>query len=318
VVSRPPSTSDIPEELRRMIGTTLEEISVLPDFSSSVSTMDCRVVQIDETAAKAAVFAAKESNRGALIRVKLFHREAIQDADYDAVLSKIIRYQSNMDDPNVLKLIGTAALAGKKVLLYEHMPVNMETVLLEHPDGLSVDVMLCLVPQVLNGLGYSHIHRGKDGIVRRLGHLNIKPSKVLLDSEMKVVKIDDCGVSKSIIEVRGPSRYLWEEPGADPGALPPEAFVMQSKFLNPFNVDIYALGVLLYMMATGKVPFVGADIEEHKFAHLKKYPVPPRVHRYDLPLWLDEMILKCLEKEPEKRWRSATQMELARQKWVGR
>jgi serine/threonine protein kinase len=44
---------------------------------------------------------------------------------------------------------------------------------------------------------------------------------------------------------------------------------------------------------------------------LKKYAVPPRVYQYDIPLWLDEMIMKCLEKEPDKRWRSATQMELA-------
>ncbi len=48
-----------------------------------------------------------------------------------------------------------------------------------------------------------------------------------------------------------------------------------------------------------------------RFEHIHKFAVPPRVHRYDVPKWLDQMIMKCLEKEPKDRWRSPTQMELA-------
>ena len=86
---------------------------------------------------------------------------------------------------------------------------------------------------------------------------------------------------------------------------------METRSLDLLLVDLYALGAMLYRLATGTAAFSCADLEEYKFAHLKKYPVPPRVHRYDIPRWLDTMILKCLEKEPDERWRSATQMELA-------
>ena len=70
------------------------------------------------------------------------------------------------------------------------------------------------------------------------------------------------------------------------------------------------LGALMYKLATGRAPFTGSSVKEYSFAHLRKFPIPPKVHRYTLPGWLDAMILKCLEKEPENRWRSATQMEL--------
>jgi serine/threonine protein kinase len=81
--------------------------------------------------------------------------------------------------------------------------------------------------------------------------------------------------------------------------------------VNPFLADIYALGATLYRLATGKRPFLGTTTEDYQFAHLRTFPVPPRVHRWQIPGWLDRMILKCLEKEPAHRWRSATQMELA-------
>ncbi len=97
----------------------------------------------------------------------------------------------------------------------------------------------------------------------------------------------------------------------DLAALAPEAFVMSSKTVKGTAVDIYALGVVLYRLVTGKRPFSGNGLDEYSFLHLKTFAIPPRVHRYTIPAWLDSMILKCLEKEPGRRWRSATQMELS-------
>jgi serine/threonine-protein kinase len=174
-----------------------------------------------------------------------------------------------------------------------------------------MDLMIRLLSQVLNGLGYAHLHRGRDGVVRRLPHLDLRPSKLLMDRDMNVVKLDDCGVMRALFAERGSKKFLWEEFGTDLRSLAPEAFVMETRSLDLLLVDLYALGAMLYRLATGTSMFTCADAEEYKFAHLKKYPVPPRVHRYDIPRWLDAMILKCLEKEPDERWRSATQMELA-------
>jgi serine/threonine protein kinase len=144
-----------------------------------------------------------------------------------------------------------------------------------------------------------------------LPHLSLQVSSFLFDDRKKVVKLVDCGVWKSLVDLRGHRHRLLEEPGVDPSALAPEAFILGPKSINAFSADIYALGIALYRLATGKSPFLGSNVDEYRFLHLKTFAVPPRVHRYTLPAWLDAMILKCLEKEPTKRWRSATQMELS-------
>jgi len=300
------------EALRRMIGMGLENPSYVSWLSERLSGVDYRITEVVSAGSKAIALKAEDPEESSPpVTVKIFNPELVGQADLDEFVTKIFTYQSNMKDPNVVRAVGTATLDEAKVILYEYLPVNMETVLRREPSGLSTDLLTRILPQVLNGLGYCHLHRGRDGVVRKLPHLDLRPSKLLMDRDMNVAKIDDCGVTRALFAVRGPKKYLWEEFGADLSSLAPESFVIETRSLDLLLVDMYALGTMLYRLATGAPAFSCSDLEEYKFAHLKKYAVPPRVHRYDIPRWLDTMILKCLEKEPDERWRSATQMELA-------
>ena len=255
--------------------------------------------------------AENPSGYGPVLATKLFHHEIAEESDINEVLDKIVEFQSNMDNLNIVRLIGEGSIDGERAFVYEYLPLNMETIIQKYEDGMPEELIERLLPQILNGLGYVHTHRGKDGVTRRLHHLNIKPSKILIDENTEIAKLDDCGVSKALFEVRGWKKHLYEEPGADLTALAPEAFVLRGRTLKPVPLDIYAIGCLMYRMAVGKFPFEGEDLEELKFAHLRKYATPPRVHKFDIALWLDEMIMKCLEKESEDRWRSPTEMELS-------
>jgi serine/threonine protein kinase len=259
--------------------------------------------------------AETSSGKGSTISARLFHGDPKSQFDPNALLNRINDYQSAMTDSNILTAIGTASLGGDKVALYESIPISLEDFLKRSPEGLPLDFLIGLLPQLLNAVGYSHMHRGMDGAVRRLAHMFLKPSKFLFDEGTNLLKLADCGVWRARVDVRGHKDRLWQEPGVDLAALAPESFVVSGRAVNAFLADIYSLGTVLYKLTTGKPPFTGADVEGYSFLHLKTFPVPPRVHRYTVPTWLDAMILKCLEKEPANRWRSATQMELSIRKY---
>lgn len=306
----PAAEEEIPEYLLDKVGLMLEDLSTAEGISDKYQSAEYRITEIIRNGAIAVIFKAEdESDTAPALAVRLFHFEAL-GASADEFLDTLLAYQTGMNDSNILQVLGSADLDGERVLVYPYFPKTLETIARHHPEGLDPDFLTDLLPQILNAVGYSHMHRGRDGVVRRLPHMYLNLSNFLVSEEENLVKLDGCGIWKSLVETRGHKPHLWEEPGTDLAALAPEAFVIASKFVNGFHVDMYALGALLYRLATGKVAFSGTNVEEYSFAHLRTFPVPPRVHRYIIPAWLDSMILKAIEKDPHKRWRSATQMEL--------
>ena len=214
-----------------------------------------------------------------------------------------------MNDTNIVRIAGTATLEGKRVVLHEFMPTDLGALIHGIPDGLPLDLIDKLVPQVLNAVAYTHLHRSKDGTIRKVPHMSLTPSSFLFDNDKCLVKLADCGVWRSKVDIRGNKTYLGSN-RVNPAALAPEAFVLNSKMVKGIAADIYALGIVMYRLVTGHQPFSGKNVEDYSFLHLKTSDFP-RVHRYTLPAWLDGIILKCLEKDPTLRWRSATQMELS-------
>jgi eukaryotic-like serine/threonine-protein kinase len=295
----------------KLVGMKVKEFSLLPGTLDGLDADGYELTEIIGSSPHAALYKAEPASGYGPLSLRVFDSRFAEGTDLGRLLNKIVKYQGAMVDPNVLKVLGSASVHGDPALVYEYVPMSLETLLQREPDGLPVELLVQVLPQILNSVGYSHMHRGSDGVVRRLPHFSLQLSSFLFDDRKKVVKLVDCGVWKSLVDLRGYRRRLWEEPGVDPSALAPEAFVLRPKSINAFSADIYALGIALYRLATGKTPFFGSNVDEYSFLHLKTFAVPPRVHRYTLPAWLDAMILKCLEKEPTKRWRSATQMELS-------
>lgn len=308
----PPAQPEIiPEALQALDGLPLESKSLLPASPKDMASEDFEVAGVIAGGTHSVLFKAEPiSGSRAPVAVKVFDPELMTESELQKVIEHILTYQSAMSDRNILTLYGTCTLGGQAAIIYEYLPMNLETMLAREPEGLDLDLLINVLPQMLNAIGYSHMHRGKDGIIRRLPHLNLKLSRFFYDQDTGVVKLEGCGVWRSFVEVRKHKRRLWEEPDVDVSSLAPEGFVLDSIYVNPYLADVYALGTVIYKLATGHAAFTAANVKEYGFAHLRKFPIPPKVHRYLVPSWLDSMILKCLEKEPERRWRSATQMEL--------
>ena len=308
------STSGVskgPAEVQQILGAKLNDFSILPSIQN-FGGIDYVVTDIIGSDGLASVLkAAKASGEGPFVSVRMYNSDPSMPDGFSDFLDRVMDYQSGMNDSNIVRFIGSATLGGKRVLLHEFMPSNLEALISGMPDGIPLDLANKLIPQMLNAVAYTHLHRSKDGDVRKLPHMFLNASSFLFDADKGGVKLADCGVWRSKVDVRDQMEHLWEEPAVNLAALAPEAFVLSSKMVKWTAVDIYALGAVLYRLVTGKRPFSGNSLDEYSFLHLKTFATPPRVHRYTVPAWLDSMILKCLEKEPGRRWRSATQMELS-------
>jgi eukaryotic-like serine/threonine-protein kinase len=143
---------------------------------------------------------------------------------------------------------------------------------------------------------------------QHLVHLDVKPSNVMFRADGTAVLVD-FGLSH---HDRLPD--LLEEEftlpiGTGPYMSPEQ--VLQVR--NDPRSDLFALGVMLYHFTTGERPFGAPESVRGLRRRLYVDPVPPRALRGDCPPWLQEVILKCLEVRPERRWQSAAQLALALQ-----
>ncbi|MEN9418724.1 MAG: hypothetical protein RI988_2344 [Pseudomonadota bacterium] len=143
---------------------------------------------------------------------------------------------------------------------------------------------------------------------QHLVHLDVKPSNIMFRANGTAVLVD-FGLSR-----HDQLPDLLEEEFRLPMGTGPYMSPEQVQFVrNDPRSDLFALGVMLYHLCTGQRPFGSPESVRGLRKRLYQDPVPPRRLREDCPPWLQEIILKCLEVQPARRWGSAAQLALALQ-----
>jgi tetratricopeptide (TPR) repeat protein len=158
---------------------------------------------------------------------------------------------------------------------------------------LSIGKTVSIVRQIAEGLAEAH----KLGVV----HRDLKPSNVMIDSEGSA-KIMDFGIARSM---------------AGAGMTAEGSMIGTPEYMSPEQVegqgtdgrsDLYSLGVILYEMVTGQVPFEGDTPLSVAFKHRNENPQDPRKINPQIPDGLGRLILRCLEKERSKRYQTADEV----------
>ncbi|MCG6943966.1 MAG: protein kinase [Deltaproteobacteria bacterium] len=224
--------------------------------------------------------------------------------------------QLNMENRNITRVLDVAEHEGHYYLIMENFDSTLEDLLKEKPH-LSIAEALSLARALLNALAYAHSHRGADDTLRKIFHLALNSKRVIVSDQVSNAKITDFGLVYQLSNMLDLTTNYEKLSAFELAYMAPELFNraparMPDKMKQA--ADLYSFGLVFYQALTGKLPFEGPSPEDFKKQHNEKYPVPPRVHISSIPAKLDEAILKCLHKDPKKRWRTPTELDLALEK----
>jgi serine/threonine protein kinase len=182
---------------------------------------------------------------------------------------------------------------------------------------LSLAASIRLLKAVAEAVQYAHEHR--------VLHRDLKPGNILVTAD-GVPKIVDFGLAKHLVQnPDSGDQTLADHAGSEAATVPPRSLTHTGAILGTPSymapeqadtgshsfgpaADIYALGAILYELLTGRPPFRGETPLDTLFQVLHDDPVPPRRLHPRLPLDLETICLKCLQKEPEKRYASAAEL----------
>ena len=230
------------------------------------------------------------------------------------VLARWARTLTLIDSRHLVNIHDVAHLGDQLCIVREYLPLTLGD-LLSKEEVMPVGLASYLAYQILIGLGDLHLHMGQDERIRRLFHLDLRPSRILLSAERPRLKINNGGLWKALEESNPRGVAIHKLPLPFLAYRTPEQFrPYLSRRKPPIFTDIYLMGSIFYEMLTGVPAFKAGSFEEYEIQHCEQYPNPPKVWRRDIPEDLNDIVMKCLELDPFKRWRSTTELALILEK----
>jgi serine/threonine-protein kinase len=239
------------------------------------------------------VYLAEDQELGRRVALKLLNARHAADDQFVERFRREAQSAAGLNHPNIVSIFDRGRAEGTYYIAMEYLDGRTLKELLVRNGPTPVPIAIDYARQILGALSFAH----RNGIV----HRDIKPHNIVVGKDGRL-KVTDFGIARS-----GASQMT--EAGSIVGT---------AQYLSPEQArgapvdqrsDLYSLGIVLYEMLTGKVPFTGDTPVEIAMKHLSQVPDPPSKLRPNIPHDLDAVVMRAIAKDPDQRYGSAEEME---------
>jgi eukaryotic-like serine/threonine-protein kinase len=248
------------------------------------------LVELVGTGGMSSVYRAHDTLLERNVALKILHEHYSDDEGFVERFKREARMVARLSHPNIVTVIDRGEAAGRQFIVFEYIDGENLKELVFRSGHLPVERALELALEIAHGLAFAHQH----GLV----HRDVKPQNVLLNGDGRA-KVTDFGIARSLdVEhgvtqtgtVLGTSNYIAPEQAS---GQPVDA-----------HTDVYSLGVVLYELLAGDVPFPGENFVSVALRHVNEPPPNLLDVRRDVPLRVAAAVDRALEKDPDQRFPS--------------
>jgi serine/threonine-protein kinase len=241
------------------------------------------------------VYLAEDTHLGRQVALKVLYRRFAQDAEFVERFKREAKSAAGLSHGNVVNVYDRGQHDGTYYIAMEYLPGRtLKEVIAEHGQ-LDQETVIGIGVQVLRAASFAH----RQGVV----HRDLKPHNVMLDDGGNA-KVTDFGIARAGASemteagsIMGTAQYLSPEQAQGHPA------TAQS--------DLYSVGIMLYEMLTGRLPFDGESAVAIAVQHLNDAPTPIRSLRPDVAPELEAAVMRALAKDPAARWSDADEFARA-------